>query len=137
MRSVEIRSNVDPSPSLSPSLPLLLVLGGLKPWHHAFDEFTGKVQPIDNSYHVTTFLQLWWNIYRTELYPHLSHQQQEVCLSTLCLTGSQLRFSVIRLLTPPSPVFLTHSPSTVLPPPIPLTLLLLLAPPLLGPPTRA
>lgn len=52
-------------------------LGGLKPWHHAFDEFSGKVQPIDNSYHVTTFLQLWWNIYRTELYPHLSHQQQE------------------------------------------------------------
>jgi len=53
-------------------------LGALKPWHHTFDDFSGKVQPIGNNYHVTSFLQLWWNIYRTELFPHLSHQQQEM-----------------------------------------------------------
>ena len=52
--------------------------GALKPWHHTFDDFSGKVQPIGNNYHVTSFLQLWWNIYRTELFPHLSLQQQQV-----------------------------------------------------------
>jgi len=52
-------------------------LGALKPWHHAYDEFSGKVRPVGNNYHVTSFLQLWWNIYRTELYPLLSHQQQQ------------------------------------------------------------
>jgi len=51
-------------------------LGALKPWHHQFDELSGKVRPVGNNYHVTTFLQLWWNIYRSEVYPHLSHQQQ-------------------------------------------------------------
>lgn len=50
-------------------------LGALKPWHHQFDEVTGKVRPVGNNYHVTSFLQLWWNIYRSELFPHLSNQQ--------------------------------------------------------------
>lgn len=54
-------------------------LGALKPWHHTFDEFSGKVRPVGNNYHVTFFLQSWWNIYKTELYPHLSqHQQQSI-----------------------------------------------------------
>lgn len=52
-------------------------LGALKPWHHTFDEMTGKVRPVGNNYHVTTFLQLWWNIYRTDVYPLLNPEQQE------------------------------------------------------------
>jgi len=56
-------------------------LGALKPWHHQFDEFSGKVRPVGNNYHVTSFLQLWWNIYRSELYPHLTNKQQETMAS--------------------------------------------------------
>lgn len=52
-------------------------LGALKPWHHNFDEMSGKVRPVGNNYHVTNFLQQWWNIYRGEIYPNLSHKQQE------------------------------------------------------------
>jgi len=52
-------------------------LGPLKPWHHDFDAMNAKVVPVGQNYHVTTFLQQWWNIYRTCVFPYLNQKQQE------------------------------------------------------------
>lgn len=57
-------------------------LGALKPWHHDYDPATGKVKPVGGNYHVTLFLQVWWNIYRSEVFPNLSPKQQQAVGST-------------------------------------------------------
>jgi len=56
-------------------------LGPLKPWHHGFDEYSGKVTPVGNSYHVLSFLQTWWNIYRQDVFSNLNLKQQETIQS--------------------------------------------------------
>lgn len=59
-------------------------IGSMKPWHHVYDKFTGRVQVQSAPGHDASFLQTWWDIF-------MQHDKSDLSgLSTL--VGGNLAF---------------------------------------------
>ncbi|XP_021351514.1 glycogenin-1-like isoform X2 [Mizuhopecten yessoensis] len=46
-------------------------IGATKPWHHPYNTSTKTVQPLPDSGHNQEFLQLWWDIFMSQVQPAL------------------------------------------------------------------
>ncbi|XP_060080354.1 glycogenin-1-like isoform X2 [Ylistrum balloti] len=46
-------------------------IGATKPWHHPYNTSTKTVQPLPDSGHNQDFLQLWWDIFMSQVQPAL------------------------------------------------------------------
>jgi len=46
-------------------------IGAMKPWHHTLNRRTGQVEPSQEAGHNAEFLQMWWDLFMTEVQPKL------------------------------------------------------------------
>lgn len=57
--------------SFGKNVKIVHFLGATKPWHHSFDAGAGGLRVAGHPGHAVEHLQLWWNIFVSEVVPML------------------------------------------------------------------
>ncbi|XP_050416642.1 glycogenin-1 isoform X2 [Patella vulgata] len=108
-------------------------IGEVKPWNHAYNTKTGKVQMLSDSGHNQDFLQLWWDIFMScvqvaldpnlfkllhctpSLQPSGMVRQLEVCPDTNQNNSSYHVYKILYPYVPPSLDKVYYTPTNNLP----------------------